>query len=248
MEIAGNIALSRMMALQQRMDIVANNIANMNTTGYKSIELLMKEDKISPSSNGVTAQDSSPVSMVAQWGTVRNTSGGVIQQTGNPLDVAIQGPGYFTVKDASGQALYTRNGVFQISSTGTLVDLSGNPVQSDGGEINIPPGTTSVSIGSDGTVSTPKGILGRIGVVNFQNEQALLPAGTNDFTAPDGVDAQPVTNPVVVQGSLEQSNVNGINQMTDMIEIQRQYQSAANIVKSENDRLNAAIKDLAKTG
>jgi flagellar basal-body rod protein FlgF len=162
------------------------------------------------------------------------------------LDVAIQGAGYFSVQTPNGDTRYTRNGVFQINDGGQLVDLNGNAVQGSSGEINIPKGTTSITIGQDGTVSTPKAILGQIGLTTFANEQSLQPDGNNYLTASADADPQPATNPRMLQGSIESSNVNTVKSMTQMIEVQRQYQSAANLVQQEQDRTTNAIKDLAK--
>lgn len=246
MEIAGTIALSRMMALRQRMDVTANNIANMNTTGYKSLDLLLKEDQTSATARGLRPIDSRPVSMVDDWGTVQNMTPGVIRQTGNPLDVAIEGKGFFTITNEAGEERYTRNGVFQINQDGQLVDLTGNAVQGDGGELTIPPGTTQVTIGKDGTISTPTGTLGRLKVVEFANPTDLVPDGNNAFKAAEGAEPETPESPRVVQGSIEQSNVNGVAEMTEMVEVLRQYQSAQNIVQSEHDRLRNAIKSIAR--
>lgn len=245
MEVTGNIALSRMVALRQQMDIVANNVANMNTTGYKAVEMRMAESKVSGKAAGITPGNNG-YSMVMGMGTVRDIRPGVITATGNPLDVAIQGKGYFAVQNENGEPRYTRNGVFQISATGQLVDLQGRVVQGSSGEINIPRGTTSVSIGQDGTVSTPTAVLGRIGLFEFADEQSLELDGDNGLIAPQGVEAQPVQNPKILQGSIESSNVNSVAAMTRMIEVQRQYQSAANILQEEHDRSRSTIKSLAK--
>jgi flagellar basal-body rod protein FlgF len=248
MEIAGNVALSRMIALRQQMDIAANNIANMNTTGFKSEALLMREDKIQPTATGLNPIYKNPVSMVDDWGSVRDTRPGVIKQTGNPLDVAIEGAGYFAVTNANGEDRFTRNGVFQINADGQLVDLEGQTVQGDGGEITVPAGTTNIAIGKDGTVSTATGIIGKLRVASFENEQALLPDGNNGFKAPEGIAAETAENPRVIQGAVEQSNVNGIVEMTEMVEVLRQYQSAQNIMQSEHDRLRNSIRTIAKLG
>jgi len=242
---SSTLALSHMMALQQKMDIVGNNIANMNTTGFKAVELLLKSEKVSPSVPGVRPLDKNPLVMAADWGTVRDTSPGVVKTTGNPLDVAIQGKGYFTISTPAGDR-YTRNGVFELSSGGQLVDLNGNAVQGDGGEINVPPGTSNIAIGPDGTISTPKGILGKLKLVDFDNEQALLPDGNNGLKAAEGTAPNPLEKQSIVQGAIEESNVNSVQQMTDMIEIQRQYMTAANIMKEEGSRQTNAIKDIAR--
>jgi len=246
MQIAEDVALSHMMALKQQMDVTANNIANVNTTGYKAVELRLAEQKVEGKATGIAPSPQNTYSMVTTGGTIRDTRPGVITTTGNPLDLAIQGKGYFDVQNAAGDDRYTRNGVFQINADGLIVDMSGNPVQGDGGSINIPKGTKSISIGNDGTVSTPKGTLGRIKLVEFTDQQALTHDGDNDLKAPPGADPQPVEHPRILQGAIEGSNVNAITAMTQMIEVQRQYQSAANLVQSENDRTMGAIKDLSK--
>lgn len=246
MEIAGDIALSRVIALKDQMDVVANNIANMNTTGYKAVEMRLKEQKVEGTAPGLRPGIGHSYSMVAQMGTLRDMRQGTITATGNPLDVAIQGKGYFSVQTPDGQTRYTRNGVFQMNQEGTLVDLSGNAVLSDSGQITIPKGTTSISIGSDGTVSTNKGNLGRIGLVDFENEQALQLDGSNTLKAPEGVEAQPIEHPKMLQGAIESSNVNSVQAMTDMINVERQYQSAANIIQEEQDRTTNAIKTIAR--
>jgi len=246
MEIAGTVALSRMMALRERMDIAANNIANMNTTGFKSQTVIMKEDKSDPTVTGLRPIYNHPISMVEEWGTVRDTRGGVIRQTGNPLDLALEGKGYFSVTNANGEDRYTRNGVFQINQDGQLVDLAGQAAQGDGGEINIPAGTTSISIGKDGTISTPTGVVGKLRVSVFENEQALIPDGTNGYKLPEGVEAEISGNPRVIQGAVEQSNVNAVVEMTDMVEIMRQYQTVQNIMQTEHDRLRNSIRTIAK--
>lgn len=246
MEIAGTVALSRMVALRSRMDIAANNIANMNTTGFQAQSLVLKEDKTDTARMGLRPIYKSPISMVEEWGSVRDTRGGVVKQTGNPLDLALEGKGYFVVTTAGGEDRFTRNGVFQINQDGQLVDGTGQTAQGDGGEINIPAGTTSISIGKDGTVSTPAGVIGRMRVVTFENEQALIPEGNNGYRAPEDAAPENAEDPRVVQGAVEQSNVNAVVEMTDMVEILRQYQSVQNIMQSEHDRLRNSIRTIAK--
>lgn len=184
--------------------------------------------------------------MVEEWGSVRDTRGGVIKQTGNPLDIAIEGKGYFAVTNAAGEDRFTRSGVFQVNGEGQLVDLAGQTVQGDGGEINIPPGTTIINIGKDGTISTPTGVVGKLRVATFENEQALVPDGTNGYKAGEGVEAETAAYPRVIQGAVEQSNVNAVVEMTEMVEILRQYQSVQNIMQSEHDRLRTSIRTIAK--
>lgn len=246
MDVTSNIALSRLMALREQMEVSANNIANMNTSGYKAVEMQFAEDKMKAKAEDVSPASNSGYSMVANLGTYRDTSQGAIRQTGNPLDVAIQGEGYFSVKQSNGELRYTRNGVFQMNSEGQLVDLSGNLVQGTGGDITIPKGSTAVNIGKDGTVATSKGIVGKLSLMKFKDEKALTLDGNNGLKAPEGAGPQEVDNPMIVQGAVEASNVNTVKTMTQMIEIQRQYQAAANMMSDKQDLSRSAIKSMSK--
>ncbi len=176
----------------------------------------------------------------------RDLREGPIATTGNDLDLAISGNAYFSLQTQGGVS-YTRHGRFQLDSQGLIVNGQGNPVLSaDGAPISVPPGSDSLTIAKDGTVSSGSQTLGRIGLFEFTNEKALKREANGLYTAGN---AQPVTatNSQIIQGSLEQSNVQAIVEMTRMIDVQRSYQAAQRLIKSEHDQAMRAINKLLRT-
>ena len=145
MENAQLISLSRQIALQRQMDVVANNMANINTTGFKA-ESMLFEDYVMPtaSDNNFAGLDQD-LHYTEDWSTIHDMTTGSIEQTGNPLDVALSGKGFLTVQTPAGQR-YTRNGSLQIDASGTLVDLNGNPVLGESGPIKFDPSDTDIAI------------------------------------------------------------------------------------------------------
>ena len=239
MESTMLIALSRADALQRQMNIVANNIANSSTSGFKAQRVLFELDEVRP----VPTQ---PLDFVIDRGTYRDLSVGAITQTGNPFDVALSGTGYMSVKLPTGETVYTRNGSFSVNPEGTLVDLKGNPVQGEGGsEISIPVDAKDISIGVDGTISTDKSIIGKLQINEFDNAQNLKPFGDNYYKA-EGAAPLPADDTRVIQGSIEGSNVQGVVEMTNMMEILRSYQSVQKILESEHERIRNAISKIVR--
>ena len=147
------VGLSRQIALARELDVVANNIANLNTTGYKADGSLFEEYLV-PAARA--DQTGSRVSFVRDRGTWHDMSQGAIEHTGNPLDVAIDGNGFLVVQTPRGER-YTRNGALQINATGQLVTSDGDPVLGDGGPIALQPTDRQVSISHDGTISVREG-------------------------------------------------------------------------------------------
>lgn len=237
MENTSYIALSKATALERRMAVVANNIANMNTTGFKSQAPLFVEYLVKP------APDES-YSMVLDQGTVRNTAPGPLLQTGNPLDIALEGDGYLQVETLDGLR-YTRAGSLTLNTDRTLVTIAGLPVLDDGGaQITIPPGTASVTIAPDGSVFTERGPVGKIGVYTFDREQGIQELGNGLLTT----DETPTVaeNTQIRQGFLEQSNVQPVVEMTNMISVARQYESIQKIMQSQHDLMRQAYGKLSK--
>ena len=239
MQTATYVALSRQSVLGQSMDVLANNLANMSTTGFKSESPLFQE-YLQP--GPVKGQS---ISYVRAAGVVRDSSSGDLATTGNPLDVGIDGNGYFQVNTVDGPR-YTRNGRFQIDSGRNLVTAQGNQVLNPAGQpITIPQGATSISIGADGSVATETGPVGKIALTSFANEQDLVAAGNGLYAT----SATPIPDAVSTmhQGSLESSNVKPIVAMTEMLDIQRSYTAAQNIIEGEDTRLKNAIDKLSKS-
>lgn len=238
MENSIYLGLSRQMALQNNLNIVANNIANMNTSGFRGQNLLF-EEYISDPRYGDDA-----LSFVYDYGQYQMTSPGSLTQTENPLHVALNGPGFMAVQMPNGQTGYTRDGAFQKSADGTLLNASGWPVMGQGGPITIPAGSTEISIDERGMISDQNGTIGQLQIVEFENVQELEAVGNNLYTTDGAFTA--ATNTVARQGFLEGSNVNSIVEMTRMIEILRDFQATQKLLESEHDRLRSAIQKLTR--
>jgi len=246
MQAASLVLLSQQHALQRAMDVVANNIANSNTTGFKRTGVEFDTMTMNP-------QAGQSLNFVVDRATYRDTAPGPIQPTGNTLDFAIKGAGYFEVMGADNKVRYTRNGAFQLNNQGQLTNLSGLPVLSDGGApITLPDTTTEINISNDGFVTaridhgTSLAEVGKIAVVKIDNQQAMQAEGADLYTTNET--PTPIDNSSgVVQGALEHSNVQSVTEMTDMIKIYRSYEQATNLISQENSRLNDAITKLSKT-
>lgn len=239
METSIYITLSRQEALRRQMEVVSNNIANMNTTGFKAQRMLFLEYLERPDRQG------DRMSFVQDFGLMRNTQAGPINVTSNPLDVAIRGEGYFGVETLSGTR-YTRGGSFQLNNDRELVDRNGLPLLTEGGQrIVIPADATNISIKGDGSVETEQGPLGKLKVVTFADEQRLQELGGGLYTTDQ--EEQPVATPQVAQGALEGSNVQSVVEMTQMIDVVRSYQSVQRMLDNEHERIRGAVRTLAKT-
>lgn len=232
------IALSRQEALRRQMDVMANNIANMNTTGFKNQRMLFQEYLEQP----VRQQDS--MAFVQDFGLLRNIQPGPLNVTDNPLDVALRDRGYFTVETFAGPR-YTRGGSFTINSDRELVDVNGLPVLSDTDtRIIIPIEAQNIAISGTGTVSTEDGEIAQLKVVTFADEQRMELLGGGLYAT----DQQPefVENPEIAQGAIEGSNVQPVVEMTMMMEVVRQYQSTQKMIDSEHERIRGALQKLSR--
>lgn len=239
MENAGYIALSRQMVLRREMDVIANNMANINTPAYKGQSMLFVEYL-------ETSDSGEKMSFVQDVALVRNLTEGQMTTTENPLDLAIAGEAYFEIDTPTGPR-YTRNGVFQLNADGELVTSSGELVLGEGGTpITLPPNSNDVTITRDGTISTDQGPAGRLRLVRFENEQALVKLADGLYDA-EGQDALPAENAEVMQGMIEGSNVQGIIELTRMIETVRHYSATGRMVNDEHERQRRAIQTLGGT-
>jgi flagellar basal-body rod protein FlgF len=247
MENALLVGLSRQITLGRELDVVANNIANINTTGYKADGSLFEEYLSSAARSGQTG---GRVSFVQDRGTWHDLSAGPIEKTGNPLNVAIDGSAFLVVQTPAGER-YTRNGALQINATGELVTSDGNQILGEAGPIVFQPNDRQVTISKDGTISVREGtaktdsLRGALRLVAFDNAQQLQKDGSNAFAAVNGAQAQPTKTSNVLQGSLEKSNVRGVVEMTRMIEITRSYAQVAAILQQQGDLSQSAIDKLA---
>ncbi len=239
-ENAQLISLSRQMGLQRQMDVVANNMANINTSGFKAEQLLFEEYVMPVARHRDFKTLDQPLSYVQDWATMRDFTSGAMMQTGSELDVALNGDGFFAIQTPGGDR-WTRTGSFQLSNNGTLVDASGNPVLGEGGPMQFGPDETGITIASDGTVSSSAGAKGRLRIVEFDNPQSLVREGSNLFSG--GTPAR-ATNTQAMQGYLERSNVSGVSEMAEMIRVTRAYESIANLTQKQDELRRTAIQRL----
>ncbi|NNG03047.1 MAG: flagellar basal-body rod protein FlgF [Inquilinus sp.] len=237
------IGLSRQQALQRQLAVTANNIANANTAGFKAQRVLFQEYLADGAGPGRSADG--PLSMVIDRAVMRDLSTGAFERTGNPLDVAVMGAGYMVVETDAGPR-YTRTGRLAIDAEGQLVDGNRLPILADDDRpIQIPADAGALSIGADGSIGGAQGPIGRIRLVAFADEGALVPRGggllaTNELPA----DAEGIE---LAQGMLERSNVKPILEMTRLIEISRQYQANQRLLETEHGRQRDSIRRLAGT-
>lgn len=252
MENTALVGLSRQIALRREMDVVANNIANLNTTGFKA-DVSIFEEFLMPVARANDFQGQSRLlSFVQDRATRLDLSQGTFQQTGNPLDIAVDGNAFFVVQAAQGER-YTRNGAFQINAAGELVTNDGARVLGDGGPIVFQPGDRDIAISRDGTISVREGlnatvdsVRGRLRLASFEESHRLEKDGSNLFRAPEGLQAQASTTARILQGTIEKSNVRGVVEMSRMIEINRTYQSVSTLLDRQSDMRRAAIEKLAE--
>ena len=236
MENAGYTTLNRQIGLLREMQAVANNIANMATTGYRAEGVIFSEvvRDVGPGRSSLSMSDASvPVTDLSQ---------GAMKTTGRTFDFAIEGPGFFRVATASGDQL-TRAGSFTPNAEGVLsapdgaalLDLGGAPVV-------VPPGASRVELGADGTLSADGFALTQIGVVEPVDPLDRPRSGTVRF-APEGA-VEPVPSPRILQGALEASNVNPVREIARMIEVQRAYELGQSFLDRDDERVRTALRTL----
>lgn len=237
MENAQLIGLSRQIALKHQMSVVANNVANVNTTGYKSQSLMFEEYVMPVASHNDFAFGDQPLSYTHDWATANDFTGGAITQTGNFLDIALQGDGFLAIETPAGER-YTRDGSLKIDNTGLLVDKNGYPILSQGGQIRFSPEETDIKFNEDGSILTSEGNKGFLRIVEFDQPQALVREGANLYSGGDPIVS---TATRVMQGAVERSNVSGVIQIAEMIRVNRSYQSIAQMMQRQDELRKSAI-------
>ena len=246
------IGLSRQTALRRELDIVANNIANLNTTGFKADGAIFSEYLQNGARGEQFATPDKRISFVQDRQTWHDMTQGGIQNTGSSLDVAIDGNAYFVVQTERGER-YTRNGAFQVNAQGQLVTSAGDAVLGDSGPIVFAPTDRGITINPDGTIrvqeggTTNDGGRGRLRLASFANAQQLRKDGASTFMAPEGVQPVPPDLTVrLVQGSIEKSNVRPVIEMGRMIELSRAYTEVATLLQSQAEMRRSSIEKLAE--
>jgi flagellar basal-body rod protein FlgF len=246
------IGLSRQTALQRELDVIANNVANVNTAGFKTNGTIFSAFlRPGTETDTLSSTGRRPGLDNMSW---LDMSQGTIPQTGGPLDVAIDGDGMLAVQTAQGER-YTRNGALQLNNLGELVTLSGDKVLGENGPIILQPTDRDVVISRNGIIKVREGISlnsdttrGKLRLVRFENPQQLRKQGASTFAAPDGVQPVPVPekDARVVQGAIEKSNVRPVVEMSRMIEVTRAYTEIATMLQQQNDLRKNSLQQLSE--
>ncbi|HKY17928.1 MAG TPA: flagellar basal-body rod protein FlgF [Rhizomicrobium sp.] len=240
------VSLSHQLASHRAMDVIANNIANASTPGFKREAAKFEEfvTMMQPAEGQVGPQS---VSFVKDAGIMRDSSQGNVQQTGATYDIAIAGAGYFAIQTPQGLR-YTRDGHFSLDGNGNLVTSQGHQVQGDGGAILITPTDGEISIAPDGTISSVvNGVgnqLGKLKIVDFADSAAMIKQGGNLYVTEQAPTAPALVN--LRQGALEASNVQPVIEISHMIEVMRAYEATAALSKSQEDMMRQAIEKLGQ--
>jgi flagellar basal-body rod protein FlgF len=240
-------AASGMLGQQVRQEAVANNIANATTVGYKkSIPALrgFYQIYLDAVGAGLLERGNVPGGGMLMDATANDFSQGSIHRTGQPLDAAIDGPGFFVVQDTSGSSYYTRNGHFALNENGELVAENGHTVQGEGGAITAT--GSNVMITGDGRVLVDGTESGTLRIVTFQDPRALTRVGDTLFAAPDNAVPELATNVTVVPEALESSNVLLAKEMLDMLVTSRNFEANQRVILSVDRILDRTINDVGR--
>jgi len=238
------VSLSHQLAAYRSMDVIANNIANASTPGFKR-ETAKFEEFVTHVRPSETQTGPQALSFVKDAGIVRDLGQGELNSTGATLDFAINGKGFFAVQTPAGMR-YTRDGHFSLNQDGQLVTSDGYAVQGDGGAITITPDDGNVSVGADGTISSivngAANQIAKLQVVTFPNERAMTKVGANLYSTTQA--ATPTTESTVAQRMLEGSNVKPVIEISHMVEVMRAYEMTATMTNSQEQLMRQAIDKL----
>ena len=238
-----SIAASRLIAQHRALDVTADNIANAGTPGYKAVRMQFS-DWLSRQHGASTPRGGGSLAFTQDRATWRDFQPGPLNHTGNPLDLALTNSGYFTVSTPQGPRL-TRAGRFGLLADGTIVDGTGNALLNINGQpIQLSPTDTQITIAGDGTLSSENGQIGKIGVVEVSDPMQLSAMGGDKLSS--GSATTPATNPGLVQGSVEDSNVQPMMEMVRMMNDLREFQYVTQMVEAENQRQQSAIDKLTQ--
>lgn len=236
-------ACAGLMSRTQALDTIANNLANVSTSGFRASHNVFRSILATANDNPLSALNQGTNEYGVLGGTQLDNAQGALVPTGNPLDLAIEGSGYFAVQTSAGP-VYTRGGNFRVSPQGQLVTAAGDQVLGDGGPITIV--GEPVSISTDGTISVNDAIAGRLKVIEFPPATALESAGGTYYKAPAGT-AVTATNSKVRQATLESSNVNPVTSVVELITAQRQVETMRRVLSMFNSEMDkTAAQDLPR--
>lgn len=236
------VGLSRQEVLQRELAVVANNVANVDTAGFKVESLMVQTDPERLPAGG----DAPPVvNFVLDAGVARDFSQGALKRQGGPLSMAIQGEGFFRISTPAGER-YTRDGRFALDPQGRLVTAKGQPVQGDGGDITLDPARGEPLVAGDGTVSQAGQVVGRIALATFESLSALAKDGDGLYRNVTNLPPTAATNAKILQNMEEASNVSPVIQITRLIEITRAYESISRMMESAGDLSSQTIERLGR--
>ena len=241
------LAAAGALVQQMRLEMLSNNVANINTIGYKAEKSVFSVPPETPAAENESARGPHPsLSPYAPpFLTVIDFSQGAIRQTGNPLDVAIDGDGFFSVQTPQG-VQYTRQGSFTLNADGVLVTQDGYPVLGEGGEISLEEGI--VEIDEQGTVYVDGDDVGRLQITELADARSLKKVGNGRFamstTAAPGIRPE---NTFLRQGHIEAANVNPVQAMTEMIETSRAFEAYQKVIQSADEATSKSISDVGRT-
>jgi flagellar basal-body rod protein FlgF len=226
MDTTSYLALGRQTALQRQMTVIANNLANATTTGYRA-EHARFAPLLERSGTGERIAFARDVALM------RDPSPGPVGPTGNPLDVALDGPGYLAFSTAAGTR-YGRAGRLEVDASGRLVNTQGDALLDEGGNpITLPGDDRTITIGGDGTITGRAGVLARIGILGFAHEEALERVGGGLYASAEA--PAPAEGSRLVQGALEGSNVQPVLELTAMLETQRAFEGAQRLLETQHE-------------
>ena len=228
-------AYSGLRANADMLEVLANNLANLNTTGFKGDETFFRLYNRAVSESGLPPLDQAINDSTVVQGTVINFQGGPMTATGRDLDAALEGVGFFVVETPAGTR-YTRNGHFQVNSHGRLVTSEGFEIVGKRGAIAVPPG--KVSIAQNGAIEVNGTAVDTLKIVDFADKTQLHKAGSSMFQVKPGAVEQEARETQVRQGSLEQSNINPVQQMMSMINMMRQFEGLQKAINTVMNTLN----------
>lgn len=245
MEQTTYVALSRMIAIQRQTEMTANNIANAGTPGFKGsravfADYLVTQHRVDQPAGART------IHFVQDRATYRDHEAAPMQRTGNTLDVAIASDGFLAYETPRGER-FGRNGRMTLDPNGRITSSEGYPVLStEGTPLVVAPNESRITIAADGTVSTPDGEIGRLRVVRFEQPQKLVAEGATLFRAAEGQEREAVAAPGVMQGMVEEANVQPVVELTLLMAQQREFEFAAQFVEREGERQLQAIDRLLR--
>ena len=237
------VGVSAQAALARELDVIANNMANVSTTGFKARNARFEEYLMPTASADSFRSPDRRISYVVDAGTPLDLTQGPVEADGNPVHVAVRGDAFLVVQTPAGER-YTRNGAFELGAQSSLVNSDGYTVQGESGPITVSPQETGLSIAPDGTVSTNLGVRGRVRMVRFDRAQALTSEGGNLFSSkerplPAGLDGR------LEPGALERSNVKPVIEMTRLMDVNRSYAMVSSVISRLDDLRGTAIRRLA---